>query len=427
MHWLRLPMAAHSILTILLVIVAASDSAATEKVLYSFTGGADGAFPNGLVSDAAGNLYGTANGRGGADCGFYGCGTAFELSPQANGTWNEMTLYSFQGGPDGANPASSLIFDNHGNLYGTTQGGGSSSCSCGTVFELSPNADGTWSEAVLYSFKGGSDGANPVAGLVFGSAGDLFGTTADGGANVCDLQQNCGTVFELSPVGDGKWAETVLYTFSQSSGDHPESSLIIDPRGNLYGTTSADGLVSGCCGTAFELTLIGGHWQFSTIYVFQGGGEGSYPTAGLVLDDKGDLFGTLEGGGTEGGWGVVFKLRPGSGGLQQDMLYIFCSHNKCPEGGRPSGIASDNRGYFYGTTYYWGESDCGTVFRVAEPRLGWKETTLYAFEQGNGDGCEPTAGVTFGPDGNIYGTTSGGGANTYYGTIFEITLPARNP
>ena len=225
----------------------------TEKVLHSFINdGMDGGIPEAgpLIFDAAGNLYGTTF-TGGA----YGSGTVFELTPAAGGTWTEKVLYSFNpfNGADGAAPYDGLIFDAAGNLYGTTEVGGTGGCggySCGTVSELTPAAGGTWTEKVLYRFQGGADGAVPVGGLIFDATGNLYGTACQGGAGGCG-GYGCGSVFELTPAAGGTWTENVLHSFSDTpDGAGPEGGLVLDSAGNLYGTTDGGG-PSGF-GTVFE-------------------------------------------------------------------------------------------------------------------------------------------------------------------------------
>lgn len=407
--WIR----AKCSLALTLLALSGICSADSEKVLYSFTGGQDGGNPaSGLIADKAGNLYGTTY-SGGSNCSPSGCGTVFELSPVAGGGWSETVLHGFQGAPDGSLPGSRLIFDSAGNLYGTTISGGMGSCTsgiypgCGTVFELSPNTDGTWAETVLYSFNGHSDGGGPSSGLVFDSAGNLFGT-ADGGGQG-------GAIFELSPGSGGRWTQTVLYRFSGDS--YSSSDLIFDSEGNLYGTAV------GCCGV-FELSPMSAEWRFATLYRFMGGGNGSYPETAVTFDSNGSLYGTLSSGGNSRG--VLFELKHTGQQWQESMMYNFCSRNNCVDGSIPSGPLSYNAGHFYGTTYVGGESGCGTVFEVDPPHLGWKETVLYSFRKGNADGCRPNGPVIFGPDGNIYGTTSAGGDGGA-GTVFEIVLSTPTP
>lgn len=264
----------------------------TEKVLYSFTGTSDGGRPAaGVIFDSAGNLYGaTAYGGNYQNaCTYDGCGTIFKLSPAASGQWTESTLYTFTGAPnDGQNPVASLVFDVAGNLYGTTESGGTYGRGwTGTVFELSPSSNGTWTETILHNFSNGPDGASPLASLIFDSAGNLYGTTEYGGDVNCNgprKNTTCGTVFELSPDGNNTWTETVLHTFLYSDGAYPAGSLAFDSAGRLYGTTSGGPGVAcnGGCGTVFSLTPNSdGTWSQSILYNFEGGSDGIEPVAGL--------------------------------------------------------------------------------------------------------------------------------------------------
>jgi uncharacterized repeat protein (TIGR03803 family) len=286
----------------------------TEKVLHSFINdGMDGGIPEAgpLIFDAAGNLYGTTF-TGGA----YGSGTVFELTPAAGGTWTEKVLYSFNpfNGADGAAPYDGLIFDAAGNLYGTTEVGGTGGCggySCGTVFELTPAAGGTWTEKVLYRFQGGADGAYPYdAGVIFDAAGNLYGTTYAGGTS------GAGTVFELTRAAGGTWTEKVLYRFQGGAdGAVPVGGLIFDATGNLYGTACQGG-AGGCggygCGSVFELTpAAGGTWTENVLHSFSDTPDGAGPEGGLVLDSAGNLYGTTDGGGPSG-FGTVFEFIEGT-------------------------------------------------------------------------------------------------------------------
>lgn len=272
----------------------ASEGKWTEKVLYSFTGGNDGASPAaGLVLDTAGNLYGVTD---------Y---TAFKLSPGQHGQWIESTIHTFTGYPnDGSAPAGNLIFDNAGNLYGTTVYGGNLPClhglGCGVAFELSPGSNGNWTETILYNFQDSPDGAWPSGSLIFDSAGNLYGNTDSGGVASCEgLNWGCGTVFELSPNGNGTWTETVVHTFDYSDGAYPQGTLVSDSAGNLYGTAQA-GPGSGCyysgCGVVFRLRPASGGWTYTILYSFEGGVDGAFPMAGVVLH-SGRLYGTTQAGG----------------------------------------------------------------------------------------------------------------------------------
>lgn len=262
-----------------------------EKVLYSFTGGADGSRPYAGVIYDHGNLYGTTVYGGTA-----GHGTVFELT--SSGV--ELVLHSFAGGTgDGDGPISGLVRDSDGNLYGTTYFGGPGNF--GTVFKVGATGD----ESVLYGFTGGSDGGNPAAGLLRGRQGELYGTTSGGGSNPhCP---GCGTVFRLDPSG----AETVLHTFAGgSTGASPRGGLVRDVKGTLYGTTTNGGDLSACylgCGTIFQLSIRG----FKHLYTFEGksGNDGRNPISEMILDGEGNLYGVAQGGGPFDG-GTIFEFSP---------------------------------------------------------------------------------------------------------------------
>src|SRR5579863_9118559 len=227
-----------------LIVVSNARSASREKVLYSFTGGTDGGDPAaGLVLNKAGNLYGTTvvGGNGAACSG--GCGTVFELTKNSGGKWTETVLYNFQAGSDGKNPYGGVTIDAKGDLYGTTVSGGSGgTCSgdgCGTIYKLTHSGN-SWSESVLYSFTGGKDGAGPGDGVVFDKKGNLYGTTPDGGSvNGC----SCGVVYELSPAKGGQWKQTAIHTFTGGNDGSTGSLglLLFDQAGNLYGLAELGG------------------------------------------------------------------------------------------------------------------------------------------------------------------------------------------
>jgi uncharacterized repeat protein (TIGR03803 family) len=229
-----------------LMLAPGAWAASTYKILHAFKRSSGGQGPGGnLISDAAGNLYGTTSLGGSSSCGYFGgCGVVFKLAPNPDGTWTEHVLHRFTG-TDGDSPGTGVILDAAGNLYGTTFYGGPSSCpyyNCiGTVFKLMPNPDGTWTEHVLYSFTGGTDGSNPAAGVILDAAGNLYGTTFYGGSD-------SGIVFKLMPNPDGTWTEHVLHTFL-GYGAFPVAGLLRGASGNLYGTAS--GGTSG--GLVFEI------------------------------------------------------------------------------------------------------------------------------------------------------------------------------
>ena len=287
---------------ITLLFAAGIQAAAADNVLHSFNNnGMDGNNPYaGLIFDAAGNLYGTTSGGGTSSD-----GTVFELTPAAGGTWTEKVLHSFnQNGTDGYEPFAGLIFDAAGNLYGTTFAGGT--YDLGTVFELTPAAGGTWTEKVLWSFGNGTDGHKLYAGLIFDAAGNLYGTTVGGGT------PDLGTVFELTPAAGGTWTEKVLYNFGGGTdGTAPYGGLIFDAAGNLYGTTSQGGTSN--LGTAFELTPAGGGtWTEKVLHTFGSGTDGVDLVAGLIFDGAGNLYGMTLRGGTYA-LGTAFELTPAAG------------------------------------------------------------------------------------------------------------------
>ncbi len=264
-----------------------------ETVLYQFTGSSDGAFPVGdLVFDQAGNIYGTTAGGGSSQE-----GTVYELTP-SNGGWTESVLWSFTGGNDGGKPTGGVIFDSAGKLYGATQVGGSHGY--GSVFQIAPAGSG-WSQNTLYSFQNGNDGANPVGGLIFDPLGNLYGTTASKGSG------GGGTVFELAPQQNGTWAFTVLYAFAGQAGGGPQASLTMDAAGNLYGTTYKDGVYGS--GSVFELIASNGAWFYIDLHDFSSGSDGAEPVANVVLDANGNLYGTALAAG-QYGYGSVFEITP---------------------------------------------------------------------------------------------------------------------
>jgi uncharacterized repeat protein (TIGR03803 family) len=268
----------------------------TETVLYRFTGASDGGQPIGdLVFDASGNLYGTTV-LGGKPhgCGGLGCGTVFKLT-HSGGRWTESALYQFAGGSDGVFPDGGVTFDRSGNLYGTTCCGGSRGF--GAVFKLTSSGSG-WTESLIYSFQGLTDGKEPVTGLMFDTSGNLFGTTLLGGAGLG------GTVFELTPSG-GSWTFDLLYSPRGSGG--PYGPLVSDLGGNVYGTTFQDG--SHLSGSIFKMTRSGGRWTNSSFHDFTNGLDGGFPFGNLIFDSSGNLYGTGALGGSHG-YGVVVEITP---------------------------------------------------------------------------------------------------------------------
>jgi uncharacterized repeat protein (TIGR03803 family) len=393
-----------AILAVTLMLTVGASAASSEKVLFDFTVGGDGAYPtSGLVFDTKGNLYGTTE-NGGAN--FYG--TVFQLTHSKSG-WTENVLYSFANGSDGAYPSGALVFDEAGNLYGTAVSGGSTSCSngCGTVFELVPGSGGSWTFSVIYSFTGGKDGFAPAYGsLILDKAGNLYGTAEMGG-------KGAGTVFELIH-SKGGWKEKTLYQFAGGSdAGFPLAGLSWDAAGNLYGATVRGG--AGNAGAVFQLKQIKAGWKEKVIYSFTGGNDGAYPEyGGVTLNAAGDVYGAVAGGGASG-QGVVFELEPSKSGWKESVLSSFTGGS---DGGQPfAGLTFNPAGNLFGATAYGANGD-GTVFELAHTKSGWKESTLHIFAVS--DGAFPYGSVVIDGKGRIYGTTFRGGSGSA-GVVFEVT------
>jgi uncharacterized repeat protein (TIGR03803 family) len=372
----------------MLMLAAASGAHAnSERVLFNFFGTPFGDSTTGntpvagLIRDASGNLYGTTA-LGGDFNGIQEGGVVFKVSPRGK----ETVLHTFTGN-DGQGPAAGLLMDANGNLYGTTAGGGAAND--GVVFRVTPHGR----ETVLHSFAGG-DGATPMAGVIVDAGGNLYGTTRFGGAG------NEGVVFKLSPSGK----ETVLYSFTGGDdGSEPLAGLVRDGNGNFYGTTSEGG--ANNAGVVFKLTPRG---RETVLYSFTGGDDGGLPRAGLILDADGNLYGTTSEGGPAND-GVVFKLSPGG---RETVLYSFTGGN---DGAFPfGGVIRDTNGNLYGTANSGGVAKNGVVFRVT-PR--GRETVLYSFTDPGG--ANPAAGLIMDENGNLYGTASVGGTGSG-GFVFEV-------
>jgi uncharacterized repeat protein (TIGR03803 family) len=397
-----------------MILVKGVWAANAERVLYRFTGGSDGGDPaSQLIFDSSGNAYGTT-----VVGGSFTFGTVFKLTPHANGRWTETVLHNFQAGADGKNPYGGVTMDAKGNLYGTTVAGGSGgSCAngdgCGTIFKLTHSAN-HWIETVLYSFTGGTDGAGPGGGVVFDRKGNLYGTTPDGGdVNGC----GCGVVYKLSPTRSG-WKQKVIHTFTGGNDGSTGSlgSLLVDGDGNLFGVAELGG--SHGDGTAFKLSLISGKWKMNTLDEFRGTPHAGFPYGGLISDTAGSLYGTTYYGGANG-LGSVFKLTLSSTGKwSESVLYSFKAGT---DGNSPtSTLVFDSHGNLYGTTTAGGNANGdGTVFKMTPISGGkWKETVVHRFKN-DPDGSQPYYGLVLDKKGNLYGTTASGGVGS--GGIFELT------
>jgi len=395
----------------ILILTPGAGAQGKYKTLHKFKG-SDGNYPQwNLTFDATGNLYGAACG-GGA----HGNGVVFQLAPNSDGSWRESALHVFTGGADGGCPNGGLVFDAAGNLYGASWSGGA--YGGGTVFELTPNPDKTWTESVLYDFTGGLDGSVPAAPLIIDAQGDLYGTALYGGTG-------WGVVFKLTPNSGGTWTQSVLYTFAGTPDlGHAEGNVIFDAAGNLYGTAYEGGSAKcgGGCGGVFKLAPSqNGTWTESVLHRFNGA-DGADPQGGLVFDANGDLYGATVWSGHFGGCGnnrcgTIFELTPNPDGTW--AIHFPHRFTGGKDGGSSVGnLAFDATGNLYGTGHLGGAYGYGVVFKLApKPTGGWKETVLHAFK--DTPGANPQDGVIFDAAGNLYSTTGGDGSKTF-GSVFEI-------
>lgn len=390
------------IVAIVLMASAPASASPSEKVLYAFRGAPGGCPVGKLVFDDSGNLFGSTSGCGETDA------TVFEMSPNGDGTWSLVTLFDELA-------SSNLTFGSDGNLYGTSTGGQDDP---GRIIELVRGGDGQWTESVLYSFDGyNGDGSRPTAGVVFDRMGNMYGTTQAGGAN------GLGAVFELTPSGSGTWTESLLRSFSGIDGSTPLGGVIVDSAGQLYGTTSEGGREN--LGVVFELQPAADGWTEIVLHSFgnNSGTDGAYPMAGLTVDSVGSFYGTTSEGGLR--YGTVFSLSQTGGSWVETVLHRF--NPLSGDGMYPnSSLTIDSAGRLYGVVTLGGEYNYGIAYRLVRNKDGqWVESGRYAFE-GGVDAGYPVGSLTFGPKGGIFGaSTSGGlpGCGGYpdgCGTIFEI-------
>ena len=398
---------ATAILFVLSVVATSTTHAQTFRVLHNFSNGADGATPfAGVTMDGAGNLYGTTY-VGGA-----GFGTVYQLKRSgSNWVMNPLVVFDFT---DGAYSQARVTFGPEGLLYGTGSGGGP--YGGGVIFKLRPPATVCiaarcpWTETVLYSFAAGYSGTGPTLGdILFDQAGNMYntagGTTGGYGS---------GTVYEQTPPGS--WQnQTILHSFSGPDGLLPLAGLIFDNAGNLYGTTYQGG--ANNVGTVFELMKVGSGWTESLLHTFANGSDGSYPVAGLVSDQSGNLYGAAA--NTRSGGGTVFELTPSDGSWTYSVLYRFTYTGDSNVCGPQGNLVLDGAGNLYGTTACDGMHNMGSVFKLTHSGGSWTYTSLHDFTGGS-DGYLPICNVVFDAAGNLYGTAAYGG--TYgYGVVWEIT------
>ena len=397
-----------------------SAQAQTFTVLHSFSDGPDGAYPDaGLTMDRAGNLYGTTSigGNTGANCG--GCGTVFKLTHSGSG-WVFNPIYSFTGGNDGASPQARVIFGPDGSLYGTTAGGGQ--YYSGVVFNLKPPPTACksvlcpWTESVLYSFPGNVFA--PWGDLVFDKAGNLYGVTAAGGTGNC--YTGCGTVYKLTP-SSGSWNLSAIYDFQGTTDGANPAGVVLDDAGNLYGTAYGGGTYN--VGTVFELTPSGSGFTEKTLHSFQTT-EAYNPDSGLIFDGSGNLYGSTTYG--PGNSGTIFEMTPSGNGWTYTTLYNlpFYCYGSGPVG---APLMMEAAGDLIGTIS--SRDGCkGAAFKLTPGSGSWTFTSLHDFSGGS-DGGQPFSKVVVDANGNLYGTTSRGGTSqncpgggaSGCGVVWEIT------
>jgi hypothetical protein len=382
-------------------------SAQTFQVLYNFTGGRDGTGPpDGVTLDRAGNLYGTASAGGNqvSGCsngwGQTGCGAVFELA-HSGSSWIMKPLYDFQGGADYGNPDEGVVFGLDGALYGT---------SSATVFRLQPpptfcaSVNCSWQETLLHQFTGQPDASSPDSRLVFDTAGNMYGVTFFGGA------ENEGAAYEVTP-SSGSWTESVIYSFNPDAGLGvgtylPNGPLVLDQSGNLYGTAYCDE-IRGCFSTVWQLQHSESGWLLNNIFNF--GGLQGYELDGVISDASGNLYGLSDGNQQTNGSENAYELSPSNGNWTFTQLYDL------GEEGNLSGPAMDSAGNLYGSNII---SGYGTIFKLTRSGNSYTYSVLHTFN--SNDGEFPVGTLTVDSSGNLYGTTVKGGMFGY-GVIWEIT------
>ena len=387
----------HCLSLLSLIFLATKAECQTFSIIYNFTNQNDGGTPLAGLSYDGKNFYGTTN-TGGS-----GYGNVFELSPSGS-NWALTPLHSFTAGSDGAAPDARVLIGPDKTLYGTTTQGGPSTF--GTVFNLKRSGN-----SVLYSFLGGNDGAQPSAGdLIADSMGNIYGTTSQGGTS------GNGSVYKLVRSKNGSYTEQQLYSFGRGTdGAFPIGGVVFDKAGNLYGTTTLGGEYG--YGMIYELKPSGSSWTETILYNFQDGNDGGTPYTGLIQDKSGNFYGATVSGGTGAG-GVVFELSPSADTWQYNVLYAI-------DGWAVSGpfrnLVLDSKGNLYGTTHCDGGVTKGTIWELTPANGTWTYTELHEM-QGGTDGYFLFTNLVIDKEDNLYGTASAGGANGY-GEIFKISAP----
>ncbi len=397
-----------------LAVTVTAAQAQSFQVIHNFTGLGDGSEPNyGITLDSAGNVYGTT---------FSGdalTGTVYKLALRgSNWVLSPLYLFTYQGS-GGSIPYATVVIGRDGSLYGTTAYGGDlqacpngSSSGCGTVFNLKPlpsippNPITPWNETVLHTFVK-TDGANAYGGdLIFDVAGNIYGTTYNGGTGACF--GGCGVVYKMTPSG-GTWTQTVLYNFQPGTdASHPWAGVIFDQSGNLWGTTVAGGTFGK--GTIYQLIPSGGgSWTENIVYNFTGGADGDSPYAGLAFDPSGNVYGATVGGGTDSG-GTVYKLTPSGGSWILTTLKSFSGTSGQLARGPFGRMLLDAAGNIYGATFTGQPYGFGSAFKLApDGSGGYTYTSLHDFTGGL-DGGHPRSYLVMDKNGKLYGATAVGGS-----------------
>ncbi|HYK52701.1 MAG TPA: choice-of-anchor tandem repeat GloVer-containing protein [Candidatus Eremiobacteraceae bacterium] len=410
-----------ALLTVLTLTRAANAHEPHITIIGAFAGSGAGFTPLAAVTFGPdGTLYGTTTGGGTARC---KCGTVFSLR-LVGSTWTLTTIHNFQGGRDGAVPAAPLLVDPHGVIYGTTiDGGNGCPAGCGTVFKLTP-IGARYSESILYRFTGGADGGFPSGGLIEDVSGALYGLAGAGGNTGC--QQGCGVAYKLTPNGS-TYTESVLHTFmgGATDGATPNyTTLVADKAGDLFGTTIGGGdmLCDLGCGTAFELKPSSHGYDESVLHFFSGPPDGAEPYGGPIFNVDGALYGTTELGGainacqSSSGCGTVYELAPGQNGFTESVVYSFAGG--ADAFGPEQALVADKSGTLYGAAPGGGRANLGVLFKLARSGSGYTETVLHDFH-GRGDGFGPYGALVVGRFGRLFGTAITG-PDGFGGEVFEF-------
>ncbi|MBV9571361.1 MAG: hypothetical protein JO056_08980 [Alphaproteobacteria bacterium] len=386
-------------------LIAASH-AATVKVIYSFQGGADGEYTDtDVVRDAAGNLYGSS-----VQGGTHASGTVWQLHPNGDGTWTHTVLYNFTGGADGAEPYKGVTLDAAGNLYGTAVTGGGGVCEggCGVAYKLTKDSGGSFTQSVIHQFQGTDDGQGPGARLTVDDSGNVYGMAPIGGVN------GMGTIYQMTPAQHGKYKFKVLYAFNGADGIGGSAGALVLRSGDLYGAATAGG--ANGSGSIYRLKQNKmGRWKFAVLYSFKEEPDGGFPYGGLTFDALGNIYGTTYYAG-ENDVGCVWQLSPHKGRWKEQVLYSF-------QGGA-DGAASianvnfDSAGNLYGTTSEGGAAGTGVIFKLKPGAHGWKESVVHSFA-GPPDGAFAYNGMVNGESDTFYGATVHGGSDNE-GAIYEF-------